>query len=125
MKINSKVATMKKLYSLFILLFIISFSANAQSAKMQKTPELAAQEDVLILSRRVDINDEKLLKNLYDLFLKKQIELSKPNPSSEKKVAIVSQIETTIGASFGKDMISELKSDGVYDRLLNDYNFKH
>lgn len=116
---------MKKLYSLIVLLLICSFSANAQSEKIQKTPELAAKDDVLILSRSTDINDEKLLKNLYDLFLKKQIELSKSNPSAEKKLAMTSQIESTVNANFSKDIISQLKSDGLYERLLNDYNFKN
>ena len=116
---------MKKLYALLVLFLICSFSANAQSEKNQKTPELAAEEDVLILSRTKDINDEKLLKNLYDLFLKKQIELSKSNPSAEKKLAMTSQIESTVNANFSKDIISQLKSDGLYERLLNDYNFKN
>ena len=116
---------MKKLHALIVLLLICSFSTNAQSEKIQKTPELAAKDDVLILSRSTDINDEKLLKNLYELFLEKQIELSKSNPSAEKKLAMTSQIESTVNANFSKDIISQLKSDGLYERLLNDYNFKN
>ncbi|WP_309607442.1 hypothetical protein [Flavobacterium sp.] len=116
---------MKKLYSLIVLVLICSFSAKAQSEKVQKTPELAAEEDLLILSRSTDINDEKLLKNLYDLFLSKQTELSKANVSAEKKQAMVSKIENTVNTNFSKEIISQLKSDGLYDRLLNDYNYKN
>ena len=125
MEININIKIMKKLYSLFVLLLIFSFSANAQSEKVQKTPELAAEEDLLILSRSTDINDEKLLKNLYDLFLSKQTELSKANVSAEKKQAMVSKIENTVNTNFSKEIISQLKSDGLYDRLLNDYNYKN
>jgi hypothetical protein len=116
---------MKKIFFVLLIVFGIQIDANAQVYSSNDKAQQAASEDLVMLSRTSDINDENLLKELHLLFTNKHLALSDKKITSDKKAEIINAIELKIKANFSSEIINNLKKQNLYKVLLNDENFRN
>lgn len=111
---------MKKIIAIFIMLFAFSLSSNAQTAAAKETSESKAKQNVFELSKVIDLNgDNTLTGDLFQLFLKKQKDLTKENITEAEKQQIAAMIDYKLKATFSEVQIENIKAvPGLYDKLI-------
>jgi hypothetical protein len=119
---------MKKIITLFTIIFFASLSSNGQSQKKDKalatiTPqELSIEEkakaDTRALIKFMDI-DDKMAQSLTGLFTYKHRNLAVKDLSDESKKEIYRIIDVKLKATFNNDQILSIqKEPGLYDKLI-------
>jgi 5-formyltetrahydrofolate cyclo-ligase len=112
---------MKKIIAFSLLLFAFSINASAQSEKekKEKTFEVMASKDLSEISKLMDMNDEPVLQNLHNLFLKKHKDLAKENISASEQQEIYTRVDQKLRTIFSEEQIKKFQSiDGLYDKLI-------
>jgi hypothetical protein len=113
---------MKKIIAIFVLFFAFSLGTNAQTTttkqKVDNTPEAKAKQNVLDLNKNMDLDDQKIFDDLFQLFLKKHKELEVATTEAEK-AAISAVIDAKLRATFKENQIKALQRvEGLYDKLI-------
>jgi hypothetical protein len=112
---------MKKIISILVLFFALSVGANAQSTdkkSMKLAAEAKARENLKDLTYNMDMPSEKVYQDLYDIFLKKQMDLAKATTETEKN-QISNGVDAKLKALLNENLIGSLKEvDGLYDKLI-------
>lgn len=99
---------MKKIISLFILLFAFSFSINAQE-KSNDDIKIAAKKDLKVLMQNVKLEDSAK-KELYSVFIFKHKSLVEKN-DEESKVVLSRKIATKLESILGKDDFKKIHNN--------------
>lgn len=113
---------MKKIIPFLILLLAFSIQASAQTAAKAtpKTPEELAKQDVLVLSKAIDVSGyENFYVDLTGLFVKKHRALQEAKNEAEKK-QIAELIDGKLKATFSPTQIEAIKAkSGLYEKLIS------
>jgi hypothetical protein len=113
---------MKKFIAIFVLFFAFCLTTSAQSAdvkqKVNNSPEAKAKQNVLDLSKNMDLDDQQVLADLFQLFVKKHKDLDAATTETEK-AAISAVIDAKLRATFKENQIKSLQRvEGLYDKLI-------
>lgn len=109
---------MKKIITLFVFIFALSFNANAQEGK---TANDLAKEDAYSLADYLEISStDQIISDLKDLFKMKHEALMVEGISDERKQVLSEVIENKLIATLNADQILKLKDKPeLYDKLIN------
>lgn len=104
---------MKKIISLFILLFAFSFSVNAQESKIENADnlEVLAKNDTKALVDYLNL-EGTITEDFYRLMLYKHKDLAKEN-NKEQRMAISEIITKKIEATFDADQMVKLSKNPI------------
>ena len=113
---------MKKVLSIFVLLFAFSFAANAQAEKATTQKELSieekAKQNVESLSAVMDLTNP-MTESLNQLFYRKYKMLSKENITVAEKQGISNEIDAKLRATLNDELIQKLIAKDLYKNLIN------
>jgi hypothetical protein len=126
--LNYKYHTMKKITTLFAIVFFASLSLNAQSQKKEIATatiipeelsiEDKAKADTKALRNFMDM-DDKMAQALTGLFAYKHKNLAAKDLSEAGKKDIYRIIDAKLKATFNNDQILSIqKEPGLYDKLI-------
>ncbi|MCL9807351.1 hypothetical protein NAT51_17620 [Flavobacterium amniphilum] len=113
---------MKKILSIFLLLFAFSLSANAQTNESKKEVEIRAKakKDLHSLTQVVDLsNNDALFKGLYQLFVDKHTNLSEEGITATQRQEESKRVSDKLIGSLKEDDITKLRQQGLFDKLIN------
>ncbi|WP_264560509.1 hypothetical protein [Flavobacterium sp. N2270] len=99
---------MKKIISLFILLFAFSFSVNAQETSREDVKTLA-KKDLTLLSDNIKIDDQKT-KELYNVFIQKHSSLTEKN-DEESRIMLSRKISSKLESILGKEEFAKISNN--------------
>lgn len=106
---------MKKIITLFVFMFALSFNANAQEGR---SAEELAKQDAHELAQYLEINGQ-IVNDLQNLFLEKHRILLTEGISEERIQVLSEVIEKKLEATFNAGEIEKLKLDPVlYKKLI-------
>lgn len=113
---------MKKILSIFLLIFAFSIGANAQTdaAKREGEIRVKAKKDLHTISQVVDLsNDDVLFRGLYQLLIDKHTNLSKEGITEQERKDESKRVSDKLIGSFSEDQIARMRQNGVYDLIVN------
>lgn len=99
---------MKKIISLFILLFAFSFSVNAQETSKEDVKTLAIK-DLTVLTDHLKIDDQKT-KELYNVFVQKHSSLAEKN-DEESRIMLSRKISSKLESVLGKEEFAKISNN--------------
>lgn len=108
---------MKKIISLFILLFAFSFSTNAQETSKDNV-QILTENDIKSLSEYIKI-DAETSKELYNVLLFKHKSL-KENSDEEAQIVLERKITSKLESVLGKENFLKLsKNKTLLKKMIN------
>jgi hypothetical protein len=116
---------MKKILSVFLLLFAFSLSTNAQTnvtneGKKEVEIRAKAKKDLHALSQVVDLsNNADLFKGLYQLFVDKHTNMSEEGITETQRKEESKRVSEKLIGSLKEDDITKLRQQGLFDKLIN------
>lgn len=106
---------MKKIITLLVFMFALSFNANAQEAKSAK--ELG-KEDAFALAQYLEMSGP-IVNDLQNLFTMKHETLLTEGISEERKQVLAEVIEHKLAATLDASQLEKLKADdALYKKLI-------
>lgn len=105
---------MKKIISLFVLLFAFSFSVNAQE-KMKESPEMSAKKDIVALTNYIQL-DSQISESLYGLLLYKHNAIAGGVKEEKEREELAMIIGKKLEATLSAEQFKKLNSN---KELLN------
>jgi hypothetical protein len=112
---------MKKILSIFVLLFALNASAQVEKKTIQK--ELSIEEKAKInftdLTSVINLEDPTLDYALTQLFTTKHKMLSREGLTETDKKEVSNLIDAKLRATLNYESIQKLESKGIYKKLLN------
>lgn len=110
---------MKKILSVFLLVFAFSLTASAQTAQTAKETEIKvkAKKDLHDLSKVIDLSNPELFKSLHQLFIDKHSQLTNEGISELERKQVIQGVREKLIATLPEDQVKTLIDSGLLDKL--------